>query len=117
MRWMFGKDEECGQQNKAKKNQPSSSVAAHLDVRLERHRPHRRLEVEEALAGDAEPRREVVSVGERRREADEAHRAADLGGDVAHAADDDLQDGAAVFVAGGQRARCRYAVCVCVCVW
>ena len=63
------------------------------DVHLERHRPHRRPEVEEAELADAQPVGEVARVGQRRREADDAQGARRVRRDEVGAGDDDLESG------------------------
>mmetsp|Transcript_115361 Transcript_115361/g.366862 ORF Transcript_115361/g.366862 Transcript_115361/m.366862 type:complete len:695 (+) Transcript_115361:1573-3657(+) len=68
-----------------------------LDVSGHRHRPDRRLEVEEADDADAKPIRDVVGVRQRSREADESDLSVQVAGDVAHAGDDDLQHGTSVL--------------------
>lgn len=61
------------------------------DVDLERHRPHRRPEVEEAELADAQPVGQVARVGQRRREADDAQGAGRVRRDEVGAGDDDLE--------------------------
>mmetsp|Transcript_19570 Transcript_19570/g.44986 ORF Transcript_19570/g.44986 Transcript_19570/m.44986 type:complete len:531 (-) Transcript_19570:1978-3570(-) len=60
------------------------------DVHLERHRPHRRLEVEERVLRDAEPVGQVVGVGHRCREAHDPHGLAALLRHVPHPRHDDF---------------------------
>ena len=67
------------------------------DVDAHRHGPRARMEVEEGRAlGDAEPEGHVARVGHGRGEPDEAHGAAAVPADVAHARDNHLEDRAAV---------------------
>ena len=72
-----------------------------LYVTLQRHRSHRRLEVEEAalwslLLLNAEPVCEIVRVGQRRGKADDSYRSLGAGGYESHAAHDHLEDRPAV---------------------
>ena len=62
-----------------------------LDVELQRHRPHVRVEVEGAVGGAAEPLGHVAAVGEAAGQGHHPHRAVQLRGDVAHPRAHDLQ--------------------------
>mmetsp|Transcript_20226 Transcript_20226/g.41320 ORF Transcript_20226/g.41320 Transcript_20226/m.41320 type:complete len:682 (-) Transcript_20226:1713-3758(-) len=62
-----------------------------LDVNLERYRPHVGVEVEEAVVRAADPLGEVLGIGERGGEREDAHLVVGLAGDVTHARDHDLE--------------------------
>ena len=67
-----------------------------LDVTLQGHGADGGAKVEQTFLLDAEPVAEIVRVGERGGETDDAHRFFRSGGDVPHAADDNLEDGSAI---------------------
>jgi hypothetical protein len=62
-----------------------------LDVDLQGHRAHARGEVEQAVAGGANPLPNILGVGQAGGQGKDADRLLQLAADVAHAAGDDLQ--------------------------
>ena len=62
-----------------------------LDVDLQGHRAHAGGEVEQAVAGGANPLPNILGVGQAGGQGQDADRLLQLAADVAHAAGDDLQ--------------------------
>ena len=68
-----------------------------LEEDFDRHGSHTGLEVKETQLVDAEPISDVLGVGKSRRQANKAHLVTCLLSDVAHAANDDFDDGASIL--------------------